>query len=81
MKAIIFDKIRSHIKNDNITLSTKFSNQSSLDSLGIMDMIMDLEDTFDVSLPLNLLGEIKTVGDLVEVVYTRTQYTQEKAVA
>lgn len=37
-----------------------------LDSLKVMDLLTEIEDRFDVSVPLNLLPEIRTVGDLVK---------------
>ena len=35
-----------------------------LDSLAVMDLLMDVEDRFDVSIPLNALPELRTAGDL-----------------
>ena len=34
----------------------------------MMDLMMELEERFDVSIPLNLLPEVRTVGDLVNTV-------------
>lgn len=77
MKELIFDQIRSHVtpfsQMKSITMNTDFARHTDLDSLKIMDMVMDLEDTFNVTLPINLLTEIKTVGDLVNIVYNRIQ--------
>jgi acyl carrier protein len=39
-----------------------------MDSLAVMDLMMELEDKFDVSIPLNQLAEIQTVGDLADAV-------------
>lgn len=79
MKELIFDIIRGHVipfsQTDAITMKTEFARHTCLDSLKIMDMIMDLEDHFDVTLPINLLGEVKTVGDLVNLVYNRISNT------
>ena len=33
-----------------------------------MDFIMDLEEKFDISIPLNLVPEIQSVGDLVTTI-------------
>lgn len=77
MKEIIFDKIHAHVlaftPNHTISMNTEFARHTQLDSLKTMDMIMDLEDSFDVTLPINLISEVKTVGDLVNVVYNRIQ--------
>jgi len=33
-----------------------------------MDLMMELEEKFDVSIPLNLLPEVRTVGDLTATI-------------
>ena len=38
----------------------------TIDSLAIMDMVMELEDRFDVSIPMNVIAEIHTVDQLAE---------------
>lgn len=77
MKELIFDKICGHVmpfsQSDRICEKTNFAQHTDLDSLKIMDMVMDLEDSFDITLPMNLLADIKTVGDLVNIVYNRIQ--------
>jgi acyl carrier protein len=35
-----------------------------------MDLMMELEDRFDVSIPLNLVPEIATVGQLADTIFT-----------
>ena len=34
-----------------------------LDSLKVMKIVETVEDSFDISIPLNILPEIRTVGD------------------
>ena len=48
-----------------ISSGTDISRDLNLDSLAVMDFLMELEETFDISIPLNLVPEIQTVGDLV----------------
>jgi acyl carrier protein len=38
--------------------------QLNLTSLKIMDLLMEIEDRFDVTVPLNRLSEVRTIGDL-----------------
>lgn len=52
----------------SITLKTDLSVDLNLDSLGVMDLMMDLEEKFDITIPLNLMPEIKTVDDLANVI-------------
>ncbi len=51
-----------------ISSTTDISRDLNLDSLAVMDFIMDLEEKFDISIPLNLVPEIQTVGDLVTII-------------
>jgi acyl carrier protein len=36
-----------------------------LDSLKVMKIVENVEDSFDISIPLNILPEVRTVGDFV----------------
>ena len=43
---------------------TVISKDLAIDSLAVMDMVMELEDRFDVSIPMNDVAEIQTVDEL-----------------
>ena len=36
----------------------------SLDSLQVMNLLLHIEDRFDISIPVNILPDVKTVKDL-----------------
>jgi acyl carrier protein len=40
-------------------------NDLGLDSLKVMEILEALEDTFDISIPINILPGIRTIEDLV----------------
>jgi acyl carrier protein len=42
---------------------TELVNDLGFDSLKVMEMLHDVEDTFDITYPLNSLSELKTVKD------------------
>lgn len=48
----------------DLTESTDLVSELGLTSLKIMDLLMEIEDQFDVTVPLNRLPEVRTVGDL-----------------
>ena len=54
----------------SITSETVIAEDLTMDSLQVMDLMMELEDRFDVSIPLNLVPEIATVGQLADTIYT-----------
>ncbi len=48
--------------------NTQIVQDLGLDSLAVMNLILAIEDTFDISIPLNRVAEIVTVDDLVQAV-------------
>src|SRR4051812_2446701 len=48
--------------------ATVIAKDLSIDSLAVMDMIMELEDRFDVSIPMNTVAEIHTVDELADTI-------------
>ena len=51
-----------------ITGDTVIAKDLTIDSLAIMDMVMELEDRFDVSVPMSVIAEIHTVDQLAETI-------------
>ncbi len=53
------------IKQDiEITDSQHLMRDLELDSVMVMELMMELEDHFDISIPLNSLPDVNTVSDL-----------------
>ena len=53
-----------------ITGQTVIYNDLSIDSLAVMDIVMELEDRFDVAIPINVVAEIRTVDELADAILT-----------
>lgn len=51
-----------------ITTETSITRDLGLDSLAVMDFVMVLEDKFDVSIPLERIAEVETIGDLARTI-------------
>lgn len=47
---------------------TTFADGLELDSLTVMDLVANIEDEWDITLPLNRLPELETVGQLADEV-------------
>ena len=56
-----------HPENTALTEATDLTTDVHLDSASTMNLIFSLEETFDVSVPLNDLGNLRTVGDLAKL--------------
>lgn len=55
-----------------LTEATSFSGDLEMDSLTVMDLVANIEDEWDIVLPLNMLPELETVGQVADAV-TRLQ--------
>ncbi|WP_158886292.1 acyl carrier protein [Rhodanobacter sp. L36] len=55
--------------------TTELTGQLALDSLKVMDLMLAVEDDFDISVPINAIAEVRTVGDLA----TQIQKIQQGA--
>jgi acyl carrier protein len=50
---------------------TDISADLNVDSVSVMDFVMEVEDRFDIDIPLNVLSETRSLADLVKVVEER----------
>jgi acyl carrier protein len=48
----------------NVSAQTHIVGGLGLDSVAILDFIMDIEDRFDISIPLDRVAEVQTVAEL-----------------
>jgi len=69
-----FEKVKEaivaalHCAEDIVTMDASIADDLGADSLDIMDLIIELEETYDVKIEDSKLKTIKTVGDIVAVV-------------
>ena len=52
----------------SVTGETDIARDLAVDSLALMNIVMELEDRFDLSIPLDRLAVVETVGDLAALV-------------
>ena len=55
-------------KGIELTEKTSFANDLELDSLTVMDLVAEIEDEYDIILPVNLLPDLETIGDVARAV-------------
>ncbi|MDN5276910.1 MAG: acyl carrier protein [Clostridiales bacterium] len=71
---MIFEKVRDIIVEqlgvdaEEVTLDSKFIDDLGADSLDIVELIMALEEEFDMEIPDEDAEKISTVGDVVEYI-------------
>ena len=71
IKAIIVDRLG--VDEDKINYDTNFQNDLGADSLDIVELVMEMEDTFNEEISYEVAEQITTVGKAVEFIKTRFQ--------
>lgn len=66
VKAILAEQF--DYEEDNITPETTISDDLGADSLDVVDLLMSIEDEFEIEVPDEEIENIKTVGDLVKYI-------------
>ncbi|HIX34766.1 acyl carrier protein [Gemmiger sp. An120] len=73
-----FEKIRAclaeqlDIEPDEITMDSNILDDFGADSLDLVDLVMALEDEFEVEVPDDAIESFHTVGDVVRFVEDHT---------
>ena len=63
VKAIIVDKLG--VEESEVTMEASFTNDLGADSLDTVELIMEFEKEFGISIPDDQAEKISTVGDAV----------------
>jgi acyl carrier protein len=58
-------------KDIALSADTDISADLNIDSVTVMDFVMEVEDRYDIEIPLNILSETRTISDLAKVVDSR----------
>ena len=66
VKAILAEQFDAD--EDKITADTDLQEDLGADSLDVVDLLMSIEDEFDVEVPDEEIENVKTVGDVVEYI-------------
>ena len=60
-----------NLENKPLLESTDIPAELNIDSVGVLDFIMEVEDHFDIEIPMNAVANIRTVGELATYVQLR----------
>ncbi len=61
------------VAKDQITKDTSFVNDLGADSLDTVELVMELEEEFDITIPDEKAEEIQTVGQAVAYIEEHTK--------
>lgn len=75
---MVLEKVKSilaeqfDVEEEKITTETDLQEDLGADSLDVVDLLMSIEDEFEVEVPDEEIENIKTVGSLVSYIETHS---------
>lgn len=76
---MVFDKIREiiveqlDVEEEKVTAEASITEDLGADSLDVVDLVMSIEESFDIEIPDEEVENIKTVGDIVKFIEAKTE--------
>ena len=71
---MIFDKLKEIVADqldvdaEKVTMDSNITEDLGADSLDTVDLVMSIEEVFDIEIPDEAVEKIKTVGDIVNYI-------------
>ena len=71
---MVFDEIKNiladqlTVKESDIKMSSSLSDDLGADSLDAIDIVMSIEDTYEIEVPDEVIEEMETVADIVNYI-------------
>ena len=66
LKTIVVDQLG--VNEENVRMEATFVDDLAADSLDIVELIMNIEEEFDLEIPDNDTEKIVTIGDVVKYI-------------
>ena len=71
IKDIIVEQL--DVEEDAVTMEASITDDLGADSLDVVDLVMSIEESFDVEIPDEEVENIKTVGDIVKYIENKVE--------
>lgn len=71
---MVFDKVKELVAEqldvdaDTVTVASNIQDDLGADSLDVVDLVMSIEEEFEMDIPDEAVANIKTVGDIVKYI-------------
>ena len=74
---MVFEKIKEILAEqldanaEEMTMETRIDEDLGADSLDVVELLMSIEDAFEVEIPDEEIENMKTIGDVVEYIQSK----------
>ena len=76
LKTIVVDQLG--VNEENVTMEATFVDDLAADSLDIVELVMTIEEEFDLEIPDSDAEKIVTIGDVVKYIEEHKQNMKKK---
>ncbi|QBA64133.1 acyl carrier protein [Muriicola soli] len=73
LKSIIKPYLPDDISSDSITKDSHLINELNINSANLVDIVLDVEDAFDITLENEEMDDMQTVGDALAIIEAKLQ--------
>ena len=76
---MVFEKVVSiiadqlDVEEEKVTMEAAIADDLGAESLDVVDLVMSLEEEFNIEIPDEEVENIKTVGDIVKFIEEKTE--------
>lgn len=71
LKTIVKPYIKNQVAFDNLTVSTDFINDLQINSANLVDVILDIEEVFDIVIDNQSMERMLDVQSALEIIETK----------
>lgn len=70
----LYEILKSYTKDgQSLSEDTELLSDLGLDSMKVMQLLLETEERFDISIPLNIIPNVRTVGDFARQIEQLTE--------
>jgi acyl carrier protein len=71
LKDIIIPYLPDDISADSINMDSHLINELNINSANLVDIVLDVEDAFDITLENEEMDDMQTVGDALKIIESK----------
>ncbi|WP_339610613.1 phosphopantetheine-binding protein [uncultured Planktosalinus sp.] len=72
LETIISTYLPEDVSNKTITLQSNLTSELNINSSHLVDIVLDIEDAFDIAFSNDDMQSIQTVGDVIQLIESKT---------
>ena len=70
----LYEILKSYAKDgQSLSEDTELLSDLGLDSMKVMQLLLETEERFDISIPLNIIPNVRTAGDFAQQIEQLTE--------